>query len=185
VCGTCYGRDLARGTPVNMGEAVGVIAAQSIGEPGTQLTMRTFHIGGTAQVVDSSFIESNHDGIVRLRNSNVVTDSIWPYHRAGPQRPSSSSDEQGNERAVHKLTYGSRLLVKEGDKRSSAVSASGRVGSIHPPDHAEVDGVVEFEDLVDGVSVRSHRRGPPASPTRLSSTGVPAPRGADLQVRRL
>jgi DNA-directed RNA polymerase subunit beta' len=68
VCGTCYGRDLARGTPVNMGEAVGVIAAQSIGEPGTQLTMRTFHIGGTAQVVDSSFIESGHEGTISLRN---------------------------------------------------------------------------------------------------------------------
>jgi DNA-directed RNA polymerase subunit beta' len=64
VCGTCYGRDLARGTPVNMGEAVGVIAAQSIGEPGTQLTMRTFHIGGTAQVVDQSFIEANNEGTV-------------------------------------------------------------------------------------------------------------------------
>jgi DNA-directed RNA polymerase subunit beta' len=68
VCATCYGRDLARGTPVNMGEAVGVIAAQSIGEPGTQLTMRTFHIGGTAQVVDSSFIESNVDGTIKIRN---------------------------------------------------------------------------------------------------------------------
>ncbi len=59
VCGTCYGRDLARGTPVNMGEAVGVIAAQSIGEPGTQLTMRTFHIGGAAQVLDDSYVEAN------------------------------------------------------------------------------------------------------------------------------
>ena len=66
ICGKCYGRDLARGTPVNMGEAVGVIAAQSIGEPGTQLTMRTFHIGGTAQVVDSSFIEASYDGVVEI-----------------------------------------------------------------------------------------------------------------------
>jgi DNA-directed RNA polymerase subunit beta' len=72
VCGTCYGRDLARGTPVNMGEAVGVIAAQSIGEPGTQLTMRTFHIGGTAQVVDSSFIESNNEGKIKIRNRSVA-----------------------------------------------------------------------------------------------------------------
>ena len=63
VCGMCYGRDLARGTPVNMGEAVGVIAAQSIGEPGTQLTMRTFHIGGAAQISEQSFIESNFDGV--------------------------------------------------------------------------------------------------------------------------
>jgi DNA-directed RNA polymerase subunit beta' len=75
VCAKCYGRDLARGTPVNMGEAVGVIAAQSIGEPGTQLTMRTFHIGGTAQVVDQSFIESNFEGVIKIRNRNVVRDS--------------------------------------------------------------------------------------------------------------
>src|SRR4029078_1068501 len=66
VCGACYGRDLARGTPVNMGEAVGVIAAQSIGEPGTQLTMRTFHIGGTAQVAEQSFFESANDGVARI-----------------------------------------------------------------------------------------------------------------------
>ena len=72
VCATCYGRDLARGTPVNMGEAVGVIAAQSIGEPGTQLTMRTFHIGGAAQIADSSFIESNFDGIVAFRNKAIA-----------------------------------------------------------------------------------------------------------------
>src|SRR6185312_16147848 len=72
VCAACYGRDLARGTPVNIGEAVGVIAAQSIGEPGTQLTMRTFHIGGTAQVVDQSTLESTFDGKVVLRNRNLV-----------------------------------------------------------------------------------------------------------------
>jgi DNA-directed RNA polymerase subunit beta' len=76
VCGTCYGRDLARGTPVNMGEAVGVIAAQSIGEPGTQLTMRTFHIGGAAQIgADSSFIESNFDGMVKFRNPTIARNS--------------------------------------------------------------------------------------------------------------
>ena len=75
VCAVCYGRDLARGTPVNMGEAVGVIAAQSIGEPGTQLTMRTFHMGGTAQVVDSSFLEASYEGKVEIRNRNVVRNS--------------------------------------------------------------------------------------------------------------
>ena len=75
VCAKCYGRDLARGTPVNIGEAVGVIAAQSIGEPGTQLTMRTFHIGGVAQTVDQSFIESNFNGKVKIKNRNVVKDS--------------------------------------------------------------------------------------------------------------
>ena len=75
VCAKCYGRDLARGTPVNIGEAVGVIAAQSIGEPGTQLTMRTFHLGGVAQTVDQSFIESNFNGKVKIKNRAVVKDS--------------------------------------------------------------------------------------------------------------
>src|SRR5438046_3684193 len=75
VCGKCYGRDLARGTPVNMGEAVGVIAAQSIGEPGTQLTMRTFHIGGAAQISEQSFIESNFDGRIKIKNRNIVKNS--------------------------------------------------------------------------------------------------------------
>ena len=72
VCGACYGRDLARGTPVNMGEAVGVIAAQSIGEPGTQLTMRTFHIGGAAQISEQSFIELNFDGKLKFKGKNIA-----------------------------------------------------------------------------------------------------------------
>ena len=80
VCAKCYGRDLARGTPVNLGEAVGVIAAQSIGEPGTQLTMRTFHIGGTAQVVDQSTLESSFEGKIEMRNRNIV------HRLRGPQR---------------------------------------------------------------------------------------------------
>ena len=72
VCGKCYGRDLARGTPVNIGEAVGVIAAQSIGEPGTQLTMRTFHIGGAAQLAEQSFVEANFDGKVTIKNRKAI-----------------------------------------------------------------------------------------------------------------
>src|SRR5690349_15589675 len=75
VCAKCYGRDLARGTPVNMGEAVGVIAAQSIGEPGTQLTMRTFHIGGAAQINEQSFIESNFEGTIKIKNKNIARNS--------------------------------------------------------------------------------------------------------------
>ena len=75
-CAACYGRDLARGTPVNIGEAVGVIAAQSIGEPGTQLTMRTFHIGGTAQVVDTSFLEAGAEGKIEIRNRHVAEASV-------------------------------------------------------------------------------------------------------------
>src|SRR6202008_4577486 len=75
VCAKCYGRDLARGTPVNMGEAVGVIAAQSIGEPGTQLTMRTFHIGGAAQMFEQSFLEASYEGTVQIKNRNMLRNS--------------------------------------------------------------------------------------------------------------
>ncbi|MED5566079.1 MAG: DNA-directed RNA polymerase subunit beta', partial [Pseudomonadota bacterium] len=116
VCAACYGRDLARGTPVNMGEAVGVIAAQSIGEPGTQLTMRTFHIGGTAQVVDQSFIESNAEGQVQIENANIVTDSSGRSVVMGRNVAIKIVDANGLERASHKLTYGARLRVSEGDE---------------------------------------------------------------------
>ena len=85
VCAKCYGRDLARGTPVNIGEAVGVIAAQSIGEPGTQLTMRTFHLGGVAQTVDQSFIESNFNGKVKIKNRSRRQGQPGPPDRHGPQ----------------------------------------------------------------------------------------------------
>ena len=86
VCGKCYGRDLARGTVVNIGEAVGVIAAQSIGEPGTQLTMRTFHIGGAAQRgAEQSSIEAAFDGKVEIKNRNVVINSAGRAGRDGPQ----------------------------------------------------------------------------------------------------
>ena len=101
VCGKCYGRDLARGTPVNMGEAVGVIAAQSIGEPGTQLTMRTFHIGGTAQVLNESFIEANADGKIVIRNKNTAKDATGRLMVMGRNSALVLVDENGTERAVH------------------------------------------------------------------------------------
>lgn len=152
VCATCYGRDLARGTPVNMGEAVGVIAAQSIGEPGTQLTMRTFHIGGAAQVVDDSFVEATHDGSVDLRNPNVATDSSGKLVVMGRNTAIVIKDAKGNERATHKVGYGSRLLVNTGD----TVKRGMRIAEWDPftrPALTEVDGIVAFEDVVDGVSV--------------------------------
>src|SRR5690606_28644315 len=116
VCAVCYGRDLARGTPVNLGEAVGVIAAQSIGEPGTQLTMRTFHMGGTAQVVDTSFLEASYEGTVTIRNRNVVRNSEGHLVVMGRNMAVCIIDEGGKERAVHRVTYGSRLYIDEGDK---------------------------------------------------------------------
>ncbi|MBV44754.1 MAG: DNA-directed RNA polymerase subunit beta', partial [Rhodobiaceae bacterium] len=152
VCAKCYGRDLARGTPVNIGEAVGVIAAQSIGEPGTQLTMRTFHIGGTAQVMDQSYIESNSDGKVRIDDLNVLEDS--EKRKIVVDRTTSICviDENGNERSKHKLTYGTHLLVSDGQE----VKKNERLAQWDPytiPIITEASGKIVFEDLIEGVSL--------------------------------
>ena len=141
VCATCYGRDLARGTPVNHGEAVGVIAAQSIGEPGTQLTMRTFHIGGAAQIADQSFIESNFEGTVRMRNRNVARNSDGELIVMGRNVAVVIVGPDGAERAVHRLQYGARLKVDEGDH----VKRGQRIAEWDPytrPILTEVDGTV-------------------------------------------
>jgi len=180
VCGACYGRDLARGTPVNMGEAVGVIAAQSIGEPGTQLTMRTFHIGGTAQVADNSYIESNHTGTVKIVNRNVVKDSNGVLVVMGRNVQVQVLDEHGTERAAHKLTYGSRLRVDEGD----TVNRGQRIAEWDPytmPILTEVNGTVEFEDLVDGVSIREVADEATGISSRVVVDWRASPRGSDLR----
>src|SRR6187401_2251036 len=116
VCGTCYGRDLARGTPVNIGEAVGVIAAQSIGEPGTQLTMRTFHIGGAANLVDSSFIESISDGTVEYRDMPTITDKRGRRLSMARSGEMVVIDNEGRERAIHRVPYGTVLMFEPGSK---------------------------------------------------------------------
>jgi DNA-directed RNA polymerase subunit beta' len=152
VCGTCYGRDLARGTPVNMGEAVGVIAAQSIGEPGTQLTMRTFHIGGAAQIADQSFIESNFDGTVKMRNRHVARNSEGDLMVMARNVAVVIEGPDGVERAVHRIQYGARLKVDEGDK----IKRGQRIAEWDPytrPILTEVEGTVDFEDLVEGASL--------------------------------
>ncbi len=152
VCAMCYGRDLARGTIVNLGEAVGVIAAQSIGEPGTQLTMRTFHIGGTAQVVDSSFMESNFAGKIKIRNRNVQRDSQRRLVAMGRNMAVIVQDEEGKELATYKIIQGAHLKVDEGD----TIKRGQRLAEWDPytrPILTEVDGVVEFEDLAEGLSV--------------------------------
>ena len=180
VCARCYGRDLARGTPVNHGEAVGVIAAQSIGEPGTQLTMRTFHIGGTAQVLDESFVESNHEGIVRLRNTNVVTDSTGKIITLGRNVSLVIEDEKGHERAVHKLVQGARLFVNEGDK----IKRGMRLAEWDPytrPVMTEVDGKIEFEDVVDGISVSEVTDESTGITNRVLIDWRTSPRGGDLR----
>ena len=152
VCGTCYGRDLARGTPVNIGEAVGVIAAQSIGEPGTQLTMRTFHVGGAATIADTSFIESNFDGKIELRNKNVAKNSDGDLIAMGRNISIAIVGSDGTERATHRVQYGSRLRIDDGD----TVKRGQRLADWDPytrPIVTEVAGTVQYEDLVENASV--------------------------------
>ena len=152
VCAKCYGRDLARGTPVNIGEAVGVIAAQSIGEPGTQLTMRTFHIGGTAQIMDQSYVEATVDGKIKIDDLNMLEDSEKRKIIIGRTTNVSVIDEFGNERSKHKLTYGSELLVEEGQD----IKKGDRLAQWDPytiPIITESSGVIQFEDLTEGISL--------------------------------
>jgi DNA-directed RNA polymerase subunit beta' len=180
VCGKCYGRDLARGTPVNLGEAVGVIAAQSIGEPGTQLTMRTFHIGGVAQTVDTSFIESNFNGTVRIKNPNIVKDSQGRMIAMGRNVAIAIEDQGGKELASLKVAGGARLLVGEGD----TVKRGARLAQWDPftrPVLTEVDGTVGFEDLVENFSVREQTDEMKGTTNRIIMDWRATPRGAELK----
>ena len=155
VCAACYGRDLARGEPVNIGESVGVVAAQSIGEPGTQLTMRTFHIGGAASraaAVDNVSIKG--DGVVRLHNLKVVQHASGHYVAVTRSGELSIADEHGRERERYKVPYGAVLTVADGD----AVRGGQMVANWDPHTHpvvSEVAGRVRFSDAVDGVTVQS------------------------------
>ncbi|CAA7618036.1 DNA-directed RNA polymerase subunit beta' [Magnetospirillum sp. LM-5] len=154
VCGTCYGRDLARGTRVNVGEAVGVIAAQSIGEPGTQLTMRTFHIGGAAQRgAEQSSIEAVSEATVQLINKNVVTNSSGAKIVMSRNCEVALIDGKGRERARHRVPYGAKLLVDEGQ----AVNKGVKLAEWDPytlPIITETNGVAHYIDLVEGLSMR-------------------------------
>lgn len=180
VCAKCYGRDLARGTPVNLGEAVGVIAAQSIGEPGTQLTMRTFHIGGTAQVVDQSTIESSFEGKIEIRNRNIVKDSEGRNIAMARNMQIVIVDRDGTERATNRITFGARLLVDDGDK----VKRGQRLAEWDPytrPVLSEVDGTVSYEDLVDRLSVSESADESTGITKRVVVDWRANPRGADLK----
>jgi DNA-directed RNA polymerase subunit beta' len=149
VCGTCYGRDLARGTPVNIGEAVGVIAAQSIGEPGTQLTMRTFHIGGAAQVNEQSHLESICDGTVQYRDIPTITDKRGRRLSLARNGEIIVIDNDGRERAIHKVPYGTHLLHENG----AIINEGDRLAEWDPftlPIITETSGVVKYQDLVEG-----------------------------------
>jgi len=149
VCATCYGRDLARGTPVNIGEAVGVIAAQSIGEPGTQLTMRTFHIGGAAQVNEQSHLESICDGTVVYRDIPTIVDKRGRRLSLARNGEIVVVDGEGRERAIHRVPYGTHLLHEDG----AIINEGDRLAEWDPftlPVITEKPGIVKYQDLIDG-----------------------------------
>src|SRR3546814_486122 len=149
VCGKCYGRDLARGTPVNIGEAVGVIAAQSIGEPGTQLTMRTFHIGGAAQLNEQSNLDAVADGHLEYRDMPTIKDSRGRRLSLARNGELAIIDKEGRERAVHRLPYGAQLMHDDGTQ----VKQGDRLAEWDPftmPVITEKPGVVKYQDLIDG-----------------------------------
>jgi len=155
ICSRCYGRDLARGHAVNIGEAVGVIAAQSIGEPGTQLTMRTFHIGGAAsRSAAVSSIEVKNSGTVHLYNIKTVENSAGKLVAVSRSGEIIVHDERGSERERYKLPYGAILQVRDGDQ----VEAGQMVANWDPHTHpviTEVEGILKFVDFVDGVTVET------------------------------
>ena len=180
VCANCYGRDLARGTKVNVGEAVGIIAAQSIGEPGTQLTMRTFHIGGVAQGGQQSFLEASQDGVISYENPMTLKNSFGETLVVGRNMKLRIVDEQGNERANHKLGYGSKVFIKEGSK----VSRGDKLFEWDPytlPIIAEKAGSAKLVDLVNGIAVREETDDATGMTQKIVVDWRAAPKGNDLK----
>ncbi len=156
ICAQCYGRDLARGHIVNIGEAVGVVAAQSIGEPGTQLTMRTFHIGGAAsRAAAISSIDVKYGGTVRLDNVKLLEQESGNKVVVSRSGDVSLLDEVGRERERYKLPYGAVLTVDDGD----TVDPGTKIADWDPHTHpviSEVTGHIRFADIVEGKTVSRH-----------------------------
>ncbi|MDP3400930.1 MAG: DNA-directed RNA polymerase subunit beta', partial [Brevundimonas sp.] len=178
ICGHCYGRDLARGTNVNIGEAVGVIAAQSIGEPGTQLTMRTFHIGGTAQVAETSFMEATNPGTIKITGPTVKAahgDLV-----AMSRNVVVTIVVDGKDRETHKAPYGARIRVTEG----TDVTRGQRLAEWDPyttPILTEVGGTIRFEDLMESLSFREETDEATGIAQRVVVDWRANPRGSDLR----
>ncbi|MEK9879551.1 MAG: DNA-directed RNA polymerase subunit beta', partial [Paracoccaceae bacterium] len=180
VCSMCYGRDLARGTIVNIGEAVGIIAAQSIGEPGTQLTMRTFHIGGVAQGGQQSFLEASQEGVIVFENANTLKNANGETLVMGRNMKLRIVDEHGEERASHKLGYGSKLFVTEKAK----VSRGDKLFEWDPytlPIIAEQSGTVKYVDLVSGIAVRDETDDATGMTQKIVTDWRAAPKGNELK----
>ena len=152
VCSVCYGRDLSRGKLVSVGEAIGMIAAQSIGEPGTQLTMRTFHVGGTAQVKEESQIISQTKGTLNIINKNLIEDSKKNIIVMGRNTQLSIEDENKRQLAIYKVNYGSKLFFKDGEK----IEKGKKIAEWDPytlPVIAETSGIANYMDLIEGTSL--------------------------------
>jgi DNA-directed RNA polymerase subunit beta' len=183
VCGKCYGRDLARGTVVNIGEAVGVIAAQSIGEPGTQLTMRTFHIGGAAQRgAEQSSVEAAFDATIEAKNRNVVINSAGIPVVMGRNTEIVLLDEAGREKARHRVPYGARLLADDG----APVKRGDRLVEWDPytiPIITEKDGIAHYVDLIEGLSMRETVDEATGISNKVVVDWKQQPRGSDLRPR--
>jgi len=180
VCAMCYGRDLARGTKVNIGEAVGIIAAQSIGEPGTQLTMRTFHIGGVAQGGQQSFLEASQPGKIEFRNASLLANAAGEQVVMGRNMVLAIIDENGEERAQHKVGYGSKIWVKEG----ATVARGDKLFEWDPytlPIIADKAGTVRFVDLVNGIAVREETDDATGMTQRIVTDWRSVPKGNELK----
>ena len=180
ICAMCYGRDLARGTLVNIGEAVGIIAAQSIGEPGTQLTMRTFHIGGIAQGGQQSFQEASQEGRAEFRNPMLLTNANGEQIVMGRNMQIAIIDDAGQERATHKVSYGAKIHVKDG----AQVKRGAKLYEWDPytlPIIAEKAGVAKFVDLISGIAVREVTDEATGMTQKIVTDWRTAPKGNDLK----
>ena len=183
VCAKCYGMDLARGEAVNIGEAVGVMAAQSIGEPGTQLTMRTFHVGGAAQgSAEQSHVDASYAGHIEVRNRAVVVDPNGTTIIMARNVELALIDEQKRERTTYRVPYGARLLKDEGER----VEPGDKLAEWDPftiPIVTEKQGIASYRDLIDGMTVREVTDESTGIANRVVVDGKSQPRGSELRPR--
>ncbi len=183
VCAKCYGRDLATGDLVSVGEAVGVIAAQSIGEPGTQLTMRTFHIGGAAtRGAEISSVEATSDAKIKVLNRNVVVDSNKNHIVMSRSCEVLLLDDKSQEKARFKVPYGAKILVDDGEK----VVRGQKVAEWDPytiPIITEKSGKISFKDMVDGISIRDITDEATGITSKVIVESKQSAKGAELRPR--